>query len=153
MFYALLVTVLLVLDQLTKIWASHSLSATMDVIPGFLAFAYAENRGAAFGIMQNMQPVFIIMSILFAIVASIYLTKKQHALPVIAQLGGWLTVTGAIGNMLDRAIRGYVVDFIYAYGINFPVFNVADVCLTIGAALVVIYLLFFAEHGHNGERE
>lgn len=153
MFYALMVIVLLAADQISKIWAAHSLSTPIEVIHGFLAFMYAENRGAAFGIMQNMQPVFIVMSIIFAIIASIYLTAKRNSLPVLAQLGGWLAVTGAIGNMIDRAIRGYVIDFIYAYAINFPVFNLADVCLTLGAILIVIYLLFFAGHSPSDAEE
>lgn len=67
MFYALMVIALLAADQISKLWAAQSLSAPIDVIPGFLAFTYAENRGAAFGIMPDMQPVFIIMSIVFAI--------------------------------------------------------------------------------------
>lgn len=153
MFYALMVIALLAADQISKLWAAQSLSAPIDVIPGFLAFTYAENRGAAFGIMPDMQPVFIIMSIVFAIIVSIYLTKRQHSLPALAQLGGWLAVTGAIGNMIDRALRAYVIDFIYAYGINFPVFNLADVCLTLGAILVVIYLLFFSGRAHDDAEE
>lgn len=139
-----MVMALLSADQLTKLWAGRALSRSIDVIPGVLAFAYAENRGAALGIMQNMQPVFIVLSIVFAIAASIYLTARREALPAFAQLGGWLTVVGAIGNMIDRALRGYVVDFIYIYAINFPIFNIADVCLTLGAALVIIYVIFMA---------
>ncbi|MGN0743631.1 MAG: signal peptidase II [Candidatus Fimadaptatus sp.] len=144
MFYAVMVTLLLAADQLSKIWAARSLATPLDVWHGVLAFNYAENRGAAFGMMQNMQPLFIIMSIVFAVAASIYLAARQRSLPRIAQLGGWLAVTGAIGNMIDRAVRGYVVDFIYVYAIDFPIFNIADVCLTLGAALVIIYLVFMA---------
>ncbi len=143
MFYAVMVTALLAADQLTKLWASRALSVEIDVIPGVLAFAYAENRGAAMGIMQNMQPVFIVLSLVFSIAGSIYLAARQRTLPRLAQLGGWLAVTGAIGNMIDRALRGYVVDFIYVYAINFPIFNVADVCLTLGAAMVIVYVVFF----------
>lgn len=139
-----MVTLLLAADQLSKIWAARSLATPLDVWHGVLAFNYAENRGAAFGMMQNMQPLFIIMSIVFAVAASIYLAARQRSLPRIAQLGGWLAVTGAIGNMIDRAVRGYVVDFIYVYAIDFPIFNIADVCLTLGAALVIIYLVFMA---------
>ena len=154
MFYALMVIALLALDQLTKLWAGRALNTAMDVIPGVLAFAYAENRGAALGIMQDMQPVFILLSLVFAIAGSIYLTVRQRMLPRLAQLGGWLTVAGAIGNMIDRALRGYVVDFIYVYAINFPIFNVADVCLTLGAAIVIIYIVFFAPRtgGKAGEQ-
>ena len=139
-----MVTLLLAADQLSKIWAARSLATPLDIWHGVLAFNYAENRGAAFGMMQNMQPLFIIMSIAFAVAASIYLAARQRSLPRIAQLGGWLAVTGAIGNMIDRAVRGYVVDFIYVYAIDFPIFNIADVCLTLGAALVIIYLVFMA---------
>ena len=144
MFYAVMVTLLLAADQLSKIWAARSLATPLDIWHGVLAFNYAENRGAAFGMMQNMQPLFIIMSIAFAVAASIYLAARQRSLPRIAQLGGWLAVTGAIGNMIDRAVRGYVVDFIYVYAIDFPIFNIADVCLTLGAAMVIIYLVFMA---------
>ena len=139
-----MVTLLLAADQLSKIWASRSLATPLDIWHGELAFNYAENRGAAFGMMQNMQPLFIIMSMAFAVAASIYLAARQRSLPRIAQLGGWLAVTGAIGNMIDRAVRGYVVDFIYVYAIDFPIFNIADVCLTLGAAMVIIYLVFMA---------
>ena len=139
-----MVTLLLAADQLSKIWAARSLATPLDIWHGVLAFNYAENRGAAFGMMQNMQPMFIIMSIAFAVAASIYLAARQRNLPRIAQLGGWLAVTGAIGNMIDRAVRGYVVDFIYVYAIDFPIFNIADVCLTLGAAMVIIYLVFMA---------
>ena len=139
-----MVTLLLAADQLSKIWAARSLATPLDIWHGVLAFNYAENRGAAFGMMQNMQPMFIIMSIAFAVAASIYLAARQRSLPRIAQLGGWLAVTGAIGNMIDRAVRGYVVDFIYVYAIDFPIFNIADVCLTLGAAMVIIYLVFMA---------
>lgn len=139
-----MVTLLLAADQLSKIWAARSLATPLDIWHGVLAFNYAENRGAAFGMMQNMQPLFIIMSIAFAVAASIYLAARHRSLPRIAQLGGWLAVTGAIGNMIDRAVRGYVVDFIYVYAIDFPIFNIADVCLTLGAAMVIIYLVFMA---------
>ena len=139
-----MVTLLLAADQLSKIWAARSLATPLDIWHGVLAFNYAENRGAAFGMMQNMQPLFIIMSIVFAVAASIYLAARQRSLPRIAQLGGWLAVTGAIGNMIDRAVRGYVVDFIYVYAIDFPIFTIADVCLTLGAAMVIIYLVFMA---------
>ena len=139
-----MVTLLLAADQLSKIWAARSLATPLDIWHGVLAFNYAENRGAAFGMMQNMQPLFIIMSIAFAVAASIYLAARQRSLPRIAQLGGWLAVTGAIGNMIDRAVRGYVVDFRYVYAIDFPIFNIADVCLTLGAAMVIIYLVFMA---------
>ena len=139
-----MVTLLLAADQLSKIWAARSLATPLDIWHGVLAFNYAENRGAAFGMMQNMQPLFILMSIAFAVAASIYLAARQRSLPRIAQLGGWLAVTGAIGNMIDRAVRGYVVDFIYVYAIDFPIFNIADVCLTLGAAMVIIYLVFMA---------
>ena len=139
-----MVTLLLAADQLSKIWAARSLATPLDIWHGVLAFNYAENRGAAFGMMQNMQPLFIIMSIAFAVAASIYLAARQRSLPRIAQLGGWLAVTGAIGNMIDRAVRVYVVDFIYVYAIDFPIFNIADVCLTLGAAMVIIYLVFMA---------
>lgn len=144
MFYALMVIILLAADQLTKAWAAGTLATPMDVIHGVLAFHYAENRGAAFGIMQNMQPLFIIMSIAFAIAGSLYLTFRRRRLPCMAQFGGWLAVAGALGNMIDRMLHGYVIDFIYIYAIDFPIFNIADVCLTLGAALIVIYLVFFA---------
>lgn len=152
MFYALMVIALLAADQLTKAWAVNGLSAPIDVIPGLLAFQYAENRGAAFGMMQNMQPLFILLSLLFAIAATVYLAVRNGRLPVLARLGGWLTVAGAIGNMIDRAVRGFVVDFIYVYAINFPIFNVADVCLTVGAAIVAVYIVFFVPRDDGAGR-
>lgn len=137
--------VLLLIDQLTKLWAVKILKpiGSIKIIHNVLEIYYVENRGAAFGIMQNKQWFFLVIT-LAVLVGLLWISGKipeeKHFIPLKVCL--YFVGAGAIGNMIDRVFRKYVVDFIYFSLINFPVFNVADIYVTLSAVFLAILLLF-----------
>lgn len=138
--------VLIVLDQWTKHLAVLHLKDQPDIIliPGVFQLHYLENRGAAFGILQNQQWVFILLCavfLIFIIWFYLRLPKQSHYLPL-AALGVGIAA-GAVGNLIDRIRLNYVVDFFYASCIDFPVFNVADIYVTVSVFLLVFFILFY----------
>lgn len=141
--YGILGILLVVADQLTKYWAKNALAngATVDFIPHVMDFVYVENRGAAFGILQDTRWLLIGLTVvvLGVLLVYAYKTKKRH--PVFL-LSVALIVAGGIGNLIDRLFFGYVTDFLHLLFMEFPCFNLADVCVCAGGALIVIYLLF-----------
>ncbi len=139
----LLAGLILVLDQGTKIWAEKVLSAQpLVLIPGALELTYLENRGAVWGLMQGWRVVFLIATFVFLAVVIWFYSKKRKEMTVLTRLILSLLFSGAIGNLIDRALLGYVRDMIYVSLINFPVFNVADSAITVAAVLLVIETLF-----------
>lgn len=141
----LLFTVLVAVDQITKVLAVQHLKgqAPVDIIDGVLQLTYVANTGAAWGLMSGMKIFFIIItSILFIAIVFIYLItpmeKKYNVLRTILVILG----AGAIGNLIDRVMNGYVHDFIYFKIIDFPVFNVADICVTVSMVVLVLLVIF-----------
>ena len=142
---ALVIALLLALDQWTKHLAVVCLKGQPGyvLIDGVLELDYLENRGAAFGVLQNQQWLFAVLTVAFLIFAWIVfwkIPKTPHFLPIF-----WLLVVltaGAIGNFIDRITQKYVVDFLYFKLIDFPIFNVADCYVTVGAILLAILILF-----------
>ncbi len=136
---------LVVLDQFTKVLALQNLKGQepITIIPDVFQLLYVENRGAAFGILQNKQWVFLIITAI-VLVALIWalprMSRERHFLPL--RLCLCFIGAGAVGNMIDRIFRGYVVDFFYFKLIDFPVFNVADIYVTT-SAIVLIFLIVF----------
>ena len=130
---------LILIDQLSKVWALSALRGTegIAVIPNVFELSYLENRGAAFGILQDHQIFFVL--ILTWIYRRIPQTKKYIPL----RISYALIMAGAFGNLIDRVFRGYVVDFFYFKWIDFPVFNVADIYVTVTMILLLILILFF----------
>ncbi len=142
----------IILDQFTKYLAVSNLKDAdpFVLIDGVFQLEYLENRGAAFGMFQNMQWIFMIFSILIAaLVVFVYWrvpvgkrpAGKRSFMPLRICL--ILLFAGAIGNCIDRARLGYVVDFIYFKLIDFPIFNVADMFVTVAVTLLIILLLFY----------
>ncbi|MBR0106409.1 MAG: signal peptidase II [Lachnospiraceae bacterium] len=147
--YLILAVCLIVFDQITKkIVLARLVGQPYVLIEGVFEFRYLENRGAAFGILQNSIPFFLVIAVVILIVVLwcfLRLPAGRHYLPLnIALL---LLFSGAIGNMIDRIFRRFVVDFIYFRLIDFPIFNVADCYVTIGAALVIISVIFVYKDG------
>ena len=138
--------VLLLIDQLTKLWAVKILKpiGSIKIIHNVLEIYYVENRGAAFGIMQNKQWFFLIIT-LAVLVGLLWISGKipeeKHFIPLKACL--YFVGAGAIGNMIDRVFRKYVVDFIYFSLINFPVFNVADIYVSVGMVILALLIFFY----------
>ena len=150
MVVVIIAVVVLILDQLSKMWVLNTLSVVRDipVIDGVLHWHYAENTGAAFSMMNNVKWFPILVAVVagaVAILALVYVfTRKQkmHWLEIVS-IG--LIVGGAIGNQIDRLRFGHVLDFIYVKLINFAIFNIADSALVVGAISLSVYVLFIHE--------
>ncbi|GAA5525067.1 lipoprotein signal peptidase [Microbulbifer aestuariivivens] len=142
----------IVVDIATKVWAVDRFmyGPELQIIPGLLQFTYAENYGAAFSFLADaggwQRWFFGAVALGFSAMVIVWLwrlpaAKRWEPLALALILGG------AIGNLWDRILLGYVRDFISVYygSWHFPVFNVADMAISIGATMLVIELLFFAE--------
>ncbi len=139
------ITLGVILDQYTKHLASlHLQDEPLVLIDGVFQLQYLENRGAAFGMLQNQQLFFIIIGfITLLIIFYIYIRmpKTKRFIPLRVCL--ITLVTGAIGNMIDRIRLNYVVDFFYFELIDFPIFNVADIFATCSTIMLIILFLFY----------
>ncbi|GAA6492240.1 MAG TPA: signal peptidase II [Candidatus Bariatricus faecipullorum] len=144
---AVLAAVLLVLiDQGAKLLAVRRLKGqpSLKLIPGVFELQYLENRGAAFGIFQDQRAFFLIMTVLILLLAVwcfAVVPKTGRYLPL--RVCMVFVVAGALGNFLDRLFRGYVVDFFSFVLINFPVFNIADIYITVSFAVLVLLVFFY----------
>ena len=133
------------LDQFTKKLAVDRLMGNPPIvlIPGVFELRYVENRGAAFGMLQGGRIIFFILTAI-VLCGILYILKilplTRRFLPLAATLS--LLFYGAVGNLIDRVLNGFVVDFLYFSLIDFPVFNVADIYVTVSAFLLM-YLFFF----------
>lgn len=139
----IIILTIVILDQLTKYWAANYLQpkGTITIIKDFFSFTYVENRGAAFGILQNQRWLFITLTIIICIGMMYYLHIDNNLNPIL-RISLYLVLGGAIGNLIDRIKNGYVVDMFHFTFINFPVFNVADCFVVIGTVMLAYYLLF-----------
>ena len=141
--------VLTALDQWTKKLAvTHLMGKRPYVIwNGVFELFYSENRGAAFGMLQGKQALFLIITLcVFSAIlyALIRLPAGRRFLPM--ELCLTVIAAGAAGNMIDRVSQGYVVDFLYFKLIDFPIFNVADCYVTVATvALMALFLWFYKE--------
>lgn len=137
---------LVMIDQISKIWGLNELKDknAISVIPDIFELRYLENHGAAFGILQNQQWIFAIITIMaLAVLTWIYfkLPENRRYLPL---KGCYVFLTaGAIGNFIDRMMNGYVIDFFYFKLIDFPIFNVADIYVTISMVVLIVLLMFY----------
>ena len=140
MIFWAIVALVLAADRITKELAAGIPAEEIPLIPGVLGLRYAENRGIAFSLLNGYPRVMGILSLALIIGGYIWLRKKDLAPFPLAGLA--LMAGGAAGNMLDRLVRGFVPDMIETLFVSFPVFNIADSCLTIGCVLMMISLLF-----------
>lgn len=113
----------------------------MNVIPNVFSLTYYQNSGAAWSILQGQMWFFAIVTFV-AVPLCIWLLWKNRRGSKFYSLALGLVIAGALGNFIDRMRLGYVVDMFQTDFINFPIFNVADMCLTIGVVMVFIYALF-----------
>lgn len=137
--------ILVGLDQWTKGLAVAHLKGQAPAVvwKGVFEFYYSENRGAAFGMMQEKQLFFFVIAVI-VLGAVAYLIWKMPAHKKYMPLAVCLMMVsaGAVGNMIDRVSQGFVVDFLYFKLINFPIFNVADCYVTIAAAALAALIMF-----------
>ena len=143
---SILILVLIAFDQWTKSLAAAHLKghAAVSLIRNVLELLYVENTGAAFGIMNGMRLIFVVLAPLVS-AALVYICLKLPGAPRFRwlRLCAVLIISGAMGNWIDRVRQGYVVDFIYFKPIDFPVFNVADIYVTCAAFGMIFLLLFY----------
>lgn len=143
MLYLVIVFIIILFDQYTKILANDSLAEidTFPLIDNVFHFTLVKNKGAAFGIMQNQRWFFIIITfaVILAMIIYVFKYKPKHKL-LLTSLS--MIIGGAVGNLIDRIKLGYVIDFFDFRLINFAVFNVADSFVVIGTILLSYYLLF-----------
>ncbi|MCR5097577.1 MAG: signal peptidase II [Lachnospiraceae bacterium] len=142
----ILIVILTIIDRLTKIWAAKTLSQGFDIvlIPRVLELHYIENTGAAFSILTGKIIFFLIITVIMCvfIVAVMLKTPAESRFDPFFYCLVFL-LSGALGNFYDRLFYNYVVDFIYFVLINFPVFNVADIYVTLSMACLVVLILFY----------
>ena len=141
----MLLVILVTADQLTKHLAVVRLKnqAAYNLINGILEFNYLENRGAAFGVLQNQKYFFVFVALIFIgvivfVLIKVPTQKKYYSLNILLVM----IAAGAVGNMIDRVRYDYVVDFIYLVCIQFPIFNVADIYVTTATVILVFQILF-----------
>ncbi len=146
--FPLLIAALIGLDQLVKAWtvANIELDTVRDFIPGFMSLAYLRNYGAAYSMLQNQQWFFTIVTIVVMAGLVWYFIKHING-SFFTLFSLSLMIAGGLGNFIDRLRLGYVVDMFHLDFINFPVFNVADICLTIGVGILFICLMKEEKNG------
>ena len=133
------------MDQLSKSLAVNMLGqvgAVQSFIPHFIRFEYRENAGMAWGLLPNARVYFIIVTLILAAFLVFLLVRYRKLLPKLSKVALTVILSGAIGNLIDRVALGYVRDFIAFDFMNFPVFNFADSCITVGAVLLIVSVLF-----------
>ncbi len=143
---AIIIVFSVVSDRLTKFWAADVLKngGSIKIIGNFLRFTYAENRGAAFSILQDQRMFFLITTVIMLIVLWVIYFRTKN-LSKLSKLSIAMITGGAIGNFIDRYRFGFVIDFIdvrFGNIYNFPVFNIADSFVVCGTLLMVILILF-----------
>lgn len=151
---------ILLLDLLTKgLIIPHLIPNVGDrvgVIPKFISFIYVKNTGAAWGILGGRPVFLIIISILIlALFIAFYVLrvkKVKNKTSCLLAISVGLIAGGCVGNLFDRIVFGYVRDFINFDFMNFPVFNFADIALTIGVIIMVVYFLFYFSKEENKQK-
>ena len=145
-----IILISIILDQATKVIAVRGLNDTgiksVELIKGVLSLNYTTNPGALAGMFSDSRWVFMSISTIaiFAILVYLFFFKEENVITVVSLA---LILGGGIGNMIDRIVQGYVVDFIYFSLIDFPVFNFADICVSCGSFLLLFYLIFSFKKG------
>jgi len=152
-FYLGFTIALLGLDRLSKWWVftRMDIGRPQPLIGNTIRLVRVHNDGGAFGILRGNSTLFLVVSSLVSvgILVMLFSRKVESAW---ARFGLSVILAGAIGNLIDRAMWGYVLDFFEFRG--FPVFNLADACITVGAGIVIIAMLFGGErHRPSGEAD
>lgn len=151
MIYCILISLAVVaLDQISKLLVLKfiDLGEIVPCIKGVFHLTYINNDGAAFGILQNHRWVFMVISVLAIAAIYFYIAKEKPKSPWVRTSLAFIA-GGGIGNMIDRIGAGYVTDFVNFKLIGFAVFNYADAAVCVGAVLLMVYVLFFADRSPN----
>lgn len=141
MLYLLLAAALCGVDQLFKLWVVHTipLDGRIELIPGVLELTHIRNTGMAFSLFGNHTWVLAVVSGLVSLVLAILLLKGKFTGPEKTFLA--MVLGGAVGNFIDRAFLGYVVDMINPVFVRFAIFNLADTFIDVGAVLFCVFYI------------
>lgn len=140
----LIIVLLIALDQISKLLVLNKLAdgTVVDIIPGFFRLLYVENRGAAFGILQEGRPLFIVitLAVIGFLLYGIYF--KRNEVKGMLRVALVLILAGAVGNFIDRLRLHFVVDFLSFrfFGHDFAVFNLADSMIVVGTILLMLHV-------------
>lgn len=137
---------LTLLDQFTKYLAVLYLKGqpSVPILKDIFVLQYLENKGAAFGMLQNQKIFFIFIEILILfVIAFVLFRMPSHKKYTLMHAILVFVAAGAVGNMIDRVAQDYVVDFLYIELIDFPIFNVADIYVTFATAVFIVAVLFY----------
>ena len=152
--YAAVAAFILAADQLVKLFITRNfeLYESFGSIGRIVDFVHVRNHGESFSIMSLMFELLRFIYFFFCVVFIVYFIKKRPVHPLLCTSLSMLAA-GALGNAIDRIFRGYVVDFISLAFVDFPVFNIADMAITVGAVLIIIYVMFFDRENKNKEEK
>lgn len=142
--FTVITALIVAADRIAKYFAAVNLQpeGSIPVISGVFSFTYAENTGAAFSIFEGQRWILVSVAAL-ALLAIIYIVASKKITDKLGVLSLAFISGGALGNLIDRAYYGYVVDMLEFKFIKFAIFNVADSFLTVGSIMLGIYILFF----------
>ena len=146
MLYAVLVVALVVLDQVVKflVRANIPLGGDVPFLPHILHLTYVQNTGAAFSLLEEHTWILTIVSLVVSVLLVVLLVKKVFPRPF-AMAALSMVLAGAVGNLIDRAFRGFVVDMFNVLFMRFAVFNVADICVVVGGIGLALYYILLAD--------
>lgn len=136
-----IIFLVIILDQITKYLAIGLKKGSIKVVKNFMELVYVENRGAAFGILQGKKIILVFFTFFIIAALCYFIYKSRSRLSTISKVSISLIIGGAIGNLIDRVFRYFVIDFIsvtFPNGYEFPVFNVADIAVVCGTFLLII---------------
>jgi signal peptidase II len=144
MIYAIVAVLVLILDQAVKYWTVSNITLEIGRVPlidGLVHLTHVRNYGAAFSILQNTRWLLVALTVVF-VAAIIYALCAELIHGAFGRWTALLLLAGAIGNGIDRLFVGYVVDMIEVEFISFPVFNIADIFVTVFGVLFCVYIVF-----------
>lgn len=146
----IVIAALAAIDQFTKylIVTSAKVNGPLELIPNVIQFRYVENTGAAFSSFSDNTFVLTVVTVLIILACLVFLWSRKIN-SGFAEACLILVLAGGIGNIIDRIVFGYVVDFIEPLFVDFAVFNFADCCITIGAFMLIGYEIYDLIKGRN----
>lgn len=152
--YICAILLMIAADQAVKYWAFTSLQPqnSIPIIENVFHLTYIENRGAAFSLFARFDSRWIFVALAVVITIAIFSVMRKNLIQT--KPGCWslvMVAAGALGNAIDRVIRGFVVDMFDFRLIHFPVFNVADIFICVGGVLFILYFMF--QHKDKDEAE
>ena len=144
MLYALLAVILVVIDQLVKflVRANIPLGGSVPFIPRILELTYYQNTGAAFSLFEEHTWILTLISAAASVFLLVLLVTRRGLRHPAGRVILAMLLAGAVGNLIDRAAFGYVTDMFRTLFMRFAIFNVADICLTVGCVLLILYVVF-----------